>query len=67
MFFQSSLRSRLLALLTGSLLLVIAVGLACFRYLSHDIGEYQNLLAGPMSYAQGIDEANLQFKIQVQE
>ena len=65
--FQSSLRSRLLALLTGSLLLVIAVGLACFRYLSHDIGEYQNLLSGPMSYAQGIDEANLQFKIQVQE
>ena len=65
--FQSSLRLRLLALLTGCLLVVIAVGLACFRYLSHDIKEYQALLSGPMSYAQGIDEANLQFKIQVQE
>ena len=67
MLFQSSLRLRLLTLLTGCLLVVIAVGLACFRYLSHDIKEYQALLSGPMSYAQGIDEANLQFKIQVQD
>ena len=33
--FQSSLRFRLLALLTGCLLVVIAIGLACFRYLAH--------------------------------
>jgi len=37
--FQSSLRFRLLALLTGCLLVVIAIGLACFRYLAHDIRE----------------------------
>ena len=60
--FQSSLRFRLLALLTGCLLVVIAIGLACFRYLAHDIREYQDLLGGPMSYAQGIDETNLEFK-----
>ncbi len=65
--FQSSLRFRLLALLTGCLLVVIAIGLACFRYLAHDIREYQDLLGGPMSYAQGIDETNLEFKSQVQE
>ena len=67
MSLQKSLRAQILALLTGSLLAVLLIALACFHFLSGGIQNYANLIAGPLHTSQLIDEANLQFKVQVQE
>jgi len=57
----------MLALLSGSLLAVLLIALACFHFLSNGVQSYSQLLAGPLHTSQLIDEANLQFKVQVQE
>ncbi|SDI67201.1 methyl-accepting chemotaxis protein [Pseudomonas panipatensis] len=67
MFLNTSLRTQILALLGGSLLLVLLIALACFQFLSGGINAYQRLLDGPLQSAQLIDKANLAFKNQVQE
>ena len=67
MFLQKSLRAQTLALLSGSLLAILLIALACFYFLSNGVQSYRNLIEGPLHSSQLIDEANLQFKIQVQE
>jgi methyl-accepting chemotaxis protein len=67
MFLQKSLRAQILALLGGSLLAMLLIALASFHFLSDGIRNYRNLIDGPLHASQLIDEANLQFKVQVQE
>ncbi|NKQ11903.1 HAMP domain-containing protein [Pseudomonas sp. SST3] len=67
MFLKKSLRAQLLALIGGSLLLMLAIALASFSFLSDDISAYQKLLKGPIEASRLIDETNLEFKVQVQE
>ncbi|WP_338802766.1 methyl-accepting chemotaxis protein [Pseudomonas sp. RSB 5.4] len=64
---QKSLRAQILALLGGSLLAMLLIALACFHFLSNGVQNYSQLIAGPLHTSQLIDEANLQFKVQVQE
>nr|WP_276574192.1 methyl-accepting chemotaxis protein [Pseudomonas sputi] len=67
MMLQKSLRAQILALLSGSLLAMLLIALACFHFLSNGVQSYSQLIAGPLHTSQLIDEANLQFKVQVQE
>ncbi|MGE8179020.1 methyl-accepting chemotaxis protein [Pseudomonas fluorescens] len=67
MFLQKSLRAQILALLGGSLIAMLLIALACFHLLSSGVQNYRNLIEGPLRTSQLIDEANLQFKAQVQE
>ncbi|BAQ76305.1 methyl-accepting chemotaxis protein [Pseudomonas sp. Os17] len=67
MFLQKSLRAQILALLSGSLLAMLLIALACFHLLSGGVQSYRELIDGPLRSSQLIDEANLQFKSQVQE
>ncbi|MFJ2367116.1 methyl-accepting chemotaxis protein [Pseudomonas sp. NPDC087697] len=67
MFLQKSLRAQILALLSGSLIAMLLIALACFHFLSSGMQNYRNLIEGPLHTSQLIDEANLQFKSQVQE
>ena len=67
MFLQKSLRAQILALLGGSLCAMLLIALACFHFLSSGVQNYANLIKGPLHTSQLIDEANLQFKVQVQE
>jgi methyl-accepting chemotaxis protein len=64
---KKSLRAQLLALVGGSLLLMLALALASFSVLSSDISAYQKLLKGPLEASRLIDETNVEFKTQVQE
>jgi methyl-accepting chemotaxis protein len=64
---SKSLRLQILALLSGSLVLVLLIALACFHFLSSNVHAYRGLLEGPLHASQLVDQANLQFKIQVQE
>ncbi|MFJ4495489.1 methyl-accepting chemotaxis protein [Pseudomonas atacamensis] len=64
---QKSLRTQILALLSSSLLAILLIALACFHFLSNGVQSYSQLIAGPLHTSQLIDEANLQFKVQVQE
>jgi methyl-accepting chemotaxis protein len=64
---SKSLRLQILALLSGSLVLVLLIALACFHFLSSNVKDYRGLLDGPLHASQLVDQANLQFKIQVQE
>jgi methyl-accepting chemotaxis protein len=67
MFLQKSLRAQILALLGGSLALILITALACFSFLSSGMQDYRGLLDGPLQSARLIDAANVEFKIQVQE
>ncbi|SDZ03400.1 methyl-accepting chemotaxis protein [Pseudomonas sp. NFIX28] len=67
MSLQKSLRAQVLALLSGSLLAMLLIALACFHFLSNGVQGYRELIEGPLRTSQLIDEANLQFKVQVQE
>ena len=67
MFLQKSLRAQILALLGGSLALILVTALACFSFLSSGMQSYRGLLDGPLQAARLIDAANVEFKIQVQE
>jgi methyl-accepting chemotaxis protein len=64
---SKSLKLQILALLSGSLVLVLLIALACFQFLSSNVHAYRGLLDGPLQASQWVDQANLQFKIQVQE
>lgn len=64
---QKSLRAQILTLLSASLLAILLIALACFHFLSNGVQNYANLIEGPLHTSQLIDEANLQFKVQVQE
>ncbi|MEX6665078.1 methyl-accepting chemotaxis protein [Pseudomonas sp. W2-17] len=64
---SKSLKLQILALLSGSLVLVVLIALACFQFLSSNVHAYRGLLEGPLHASQLVDQANLQFKVQVQE
>ncbi len=64
---RKSLRVQILALLGGSLLAILLIALVCFQLLSSSVRGYGQLIDGPLQASQLIDEANLQFKVQVQE
>ncbi|TDV72828.1 methyl-accepting chemotaxis protein [Pseudomonas sp. LP_7_YM] len=64
---SKSLKLQILALLSGSLVLVLLIALACFQFLSSNVHAYRGLLDGPLHASQLVDQANLQFKVQVQE
>ena len=64
---RTSLRAQILSLLGGSLLAILLIALACFNFLSNGVQSYRSLIDGPLLTSQLIDEANLQFKVQVQE
>ncbi len=64
---KKSLRAQILALIGGSLLLLLVIALLCIQQLSHHVEHFGDLLDGPLSESQLVDEANLEFKIQVQE
>lgn len=66
-FLRKSLRAQILSLLGGSLLAMLLIALACFHFLSASVQSYRSLLDGPLQTSQLIDEANVQFKVQVQE
>jgi methyl-accepting chemotaxis protein len=67
MFLKRSLRAQLLALLGGSLLLILLIALSCFNSLSNSLQAYQGLLHGPIDASLLVDESNVEFKTQVQE
>jgi methyl-accepting chemotaxis protein len=67
MLLKRSLRAQLLALLGGSLLLILLIALSCFNSLSNDVQTYRGLLTGPIEAATLIEESNIEFKTQVQE
>ena len=67
MSIQSSLRGQLLALLAGSILLIVLIALFSFRLLSQGVDDYRDLLASSQAESNLVDESNLEFKIQVQE
>ena len=67
MFLQKSLRAQILALLGGSLALILVAALACFSFLSSGMQAYRGLLEGPLEASALIDVTNLNFKTQVQE
>lgn len=58
---------QILTLLGGSLVAMLLIALVCFQFLSANVRGYAALVDGPLRDSQLIDEANLQFKIQVQE
>ena len=64
---RTSLRVQILSLLGGSLIAMLLIALVCFQFLSSSVRSYAELVDGPLRVSQLIDEANLQFKIQVQE
>ena len=64
---RKSLRLQILALLAGSLAAMLLIALVCFQFLSSSVRGYADLVDGPLRASQLIDEANLQFKVQVQE
>ncbi|TRX76322.1 methyl-accepting chemotaxis protein [Pseudomonas mangiferae] len=67
MWLQRSLRGQFLLLVGGSLTLILAISLACFVLLSHGIEAYRGLLGGPLEMSRQLDQANYDFKLQVQE
>ncbi len=67
MSFAHSLRSQVLILLGGSLTLLLLIALACFQLLSDSAQAYQRLLSGPTHSTLMLNQANLDFKTQVQE
>ncbi|HLD66475.1 MAG TPA: methyl-accepting chemotaxis protein [Pseudomonas sp.] len=67
MFLLNSLRAQILALLGGSLALILVIALACFHFLSGGIQAYRGLIEGPLEESLLVDQANLEFKVQVQE
>ncbi|WP_217475015.1 methyl-accepting chemotaxis protein [Stutzerimonas stutzeri] len=64
---KKSLRAQLLALIGGSLLAMLLIALGSFSSLSGDISAYKTLLKGPIETSRLIEEANVEFKLQVQE
>ena len=64
---RKSLRVQILSLLGVSLATILLIALVCFQFLSSSVRGYAELVDGPLRASQLIDEANLQFKIQVQE
>jgi methyl-accepting chemotaxis protein len=64
---NKSVRLKVLAMFWASLAVVLVTAMMCFHFMSNSVHAYRSLLEGPQYAAQLVDQANLQFKIQVQE
>ena len=64
---KKSLRAQILLLLSGGLIAMLLIALTCFHFLSNGVQDYRSLIEGPLHTSHLIDEANVQFKVQVQE
>jgi methyl-accepting chemotaxis protein len=64
---NKSVRLKVLAMFGASLAMVLVTAITCVHFMSNSVHAYRSLLEGPQYAAQLIDQANLQFKIQVQE
>jgi len=67
MSLNRSLRQQTLLLMGGSLLLMLLVALITVSSLAGDVRSYRSLLENPVTAANLINRANLEFKNQVQE
>jgi len=67
MALNSSLRQQTLLLMGGSLTLMLLVALAIVSSLAGSVSNYRQLLDNPVAAANLINQANLEFKGQVQE
>ena len=64
---QTSLRGQLLALIGGSLLLMLVAAFTSKYIISSALDNSQNLISGPISLSQELDQVTIDFKTQVQE
>ena len=64
---QTSLRGQLLALIGGSLLLMLVAAFSSKYIISSALDNSQNLISGPISLSQELDQVTIDFKTQVQE
>ncbi len=64
---KTSIRARTLALLAGSLALLLVIALVSFSVLSSKVNAYMHLVHGPLYASELIDRASGQFKTQIQE
>ena len=62
-----SLRAQILSLLGASLILILLIALFCFSFMSNSMQAYRDLIDGPLLSSRLVNEANVEFKIQVQE
>gem|GEM_PF-2624235 len=62
-----SLRFQTLTLLSACLALILSISLAWLYFLSSNLQDYRDLIEGPLKASHLADEANLQFKLQIQE
>lgn len=67
MSIKRSLKARMLALIGGSLLAILLISVFCFHFLAGNVRDYRALVDGPVRTSQLVEQANLQFKTQVQE
>jgi methyl-accepting chemotaxis protein len=67
MSLKTSLKAQMLLLIGGSLLAILLIALGCFQFLAKGVHDYRALVDGPVHASQLVEEANLQFKVQVQE
>lgn len=64
---QTSLRGQLLALIGGSLLLMLIAAFTSKYIISSALDHSQNLISGPITLSQELDQVTIDFKTQVQE
>jgi len=64
---KTSLRAQVLALLASGLLVLLLIALASFKFLAGGLNAYTGLVDGPLKATELVDQANVQFKTQVQE
>ncbi len=64
---QTSLRGQLLALIGGSLLLMLVAAFTSKYIISSALDNSQSLISGPISLSQELDQVTIDFKTQVQE
>lgn len=62
-----SLRFQTLALLITSIVSALLITLAFFNFLSSNLQDYREQIDGPLEASHLVEEANLQFKVQVQD
>ncbi|MBL4833719.1 MAG: methyl-accepting chemotaxis protein [Pseudomonas sp.] len=65
--FSKSIRAQTVALVAGSLLLLTLIALSSQRFLASSVDSYEQLVQGPMRAMMLIEQANGEFKTQVQE
>lgn len=65
--FNKSIRAQTLALVAGSLLLLTVIALSSQSFLASSVSSYESLVRGPLRATLLIEQANSEFKTQVQE